>query len=208
MHPGPAGSRAVRAGEATSPFVRLPYGSPSPTTPRPHALGNDRLSLLPWTSTRRPAWRIGVSDAMGRLTSALAGRYRVERELGAGGMAIVYLAHDLRHNRKVALKVLREDLTASVGGARFQREIAIAAQLQHPHILPLHESGEVARRFAHRADRGTPPPQLPPIGADRGDRAGFGRATNAVHGGRHTSGPDRWPCRFRAGWNGRVLPVA
>jgi Tol biopolymer transport system component len=86
---------------------------------------------------------VRVSDAIDRLTSALAGRYRVERELGTGGMATVYLAHDLRHNRKVALKVLREDLTASVGGARFQREIAIAAQLQHPHILPLHESGEV-----------------------------------------------------------------
>jgi Tol biopolymer transport system component len=84
-----------------------------------------------------------VSASIGRLTTELAGRYRVERELGTGGMATVYLAHDLRHNRKVAVKVLRDDLSASVGGARFLREIAIAAQLQHPHILPLHDSGAV-----------------------------------------------------------------
>ena len=78
-----------------------------------------------------------------QLTAALAGRYRVERELGTGGMATVYLAHDLRHNRKVALKVLRDDvLMASVAGARFLREIEIAARLQHPNILPLHDSGE------------------------------------------------------------------
>jgi Tol biopolymer transport system component len=83
-----------------------------------------------------------MSDATGRLTIALAGRYRVERALGAGGMSTVYLAHDLRHNRKVALKVLREELTASMGASRFLREIQIAAQLQHPHILPLHDSGE------------------------------------------------------------------
>src|SRR5205823_9893557 len=63
-------------------------------------------------------------------------------------MATVYLAHDLRHNRKVALKVLREELTASVGGARFLREIEIAAQLQHPNILPLHESGEAGAEGA------------------------------------------------------------
>jgi eukaryotic-like serine/threonine-protein kinase len=84
-----------------------------------------------------------VSDSTARLTTALAGRYRVERELGTGGMATVYLAHDERHNRKVALKVLRDDLTASVGGVRFLREITIAAQLQHPNILPLHDSGEI-----------------------------------------------------------------
>jgi tRNA A-37 threonylcarbamoyl transferase component Bud32 len=77
-----------------------------------------------------------------RLRASLADRYRIERELGQGGMATVYLAHDLRHERDVAVKVLREDLAASLGGGRFLREIKIAAQLQHPHILPLLDSGE------------------------------------------------------------------
>jgi serine/threonine-protein kinase len=83
-----------------------------------------------------------MGDTAVRLKEALADRYRVERELGAGGMATVYLAEDLKHNRKVAIKVLREDLAASVGAARFLREIAIAAQLQHPNILALLDSGE------------------------------------------------------------------
>jgi Tol biopolymer transport system component len=83
-----------------------------------------------------------VSDATDRLAAALAGRYRIERELGAGGMATVYLAHDVRHDRKVALKVLRPELAAVVGGERFLAEIKTTANLQHPHILPLHDSGE------------------------------------------------------------------
>ena len=73
--------------------------------------------------------------------AALADRYRVERELGRGGMATVYLAHDLRHDRPVALKVLRPELAASLGPERFLQEIRIAARLQHPHILPVHDSG-------------------------------------------------------------------
>jgi serine/threonine-protein kinase len=77
-----------------------------------------------------------------RLAAALADRYRIERELGQGGMATVYLAEDLKHHRKVAIKVLREDLAASMGSARFLREIEIAAQLQHPNILPLLDSGD------------------------------------------------------------------
>jgi len=77
-----------------------------------------------------------------RLVAALADRYRIERELGQGGMATVYLAHDIKHDRDVAIKVLREDLAASMGASRFLREIQIAAQLQHPHILPLLDSGE------------------------------------------------------------------
>ena len=77
-----------------------------------------------------------------RLVAALADRYRIERELGQGGMATVYLAEDLKHERQVAIKVLREDLSASLGAGRFLREIKIAAQLQHPHILPLLDSGE------------------------------------------------------------------
>jgi tRNA A-37 threonylcarbamoyl transferase component Bud32 len=84
----------------------------------------------------------GVADAGGRLAAALAGRYRIERELGQGGMATVYLAEDLKHRRRVAVKVLRPDLAQSLGSTRFLREIEIAAQLSHPHILPLHDSGE------------------------------------------------------------------
>ncbi len=78
-----------------------------------------------------------------RLSAALAGRYRIERELGQGGMATVYLAQDLRHDRKVALKVLRPDLAAVIGAERFLQEIRTTANLQHPHILPLHDSGQV-----------------------------------------------------------------
>src|SRR5687767_11449671 len=76
-----------------------------------------------------------------RLTSALAGRYRVERELGAGGMATVYLAEDLKHDRKVAIKVLKPELAAVLGAERFVIEIKTTAALQHPHILPLFDSG-------------------------------------------------------------------
>src|SRR5215207_3394697 len=82
-----------------------------------------------------------MTDSSGRLDAALTGRYRIERELGAGGMATVYIAEDLRHHRQVAVKVLRPDLAASLGAERFLREIEIAARLQHPHILPLHDSG-------------------------------------------------------------------
>src|SRR5216110_778701 len=77
-----------------------------------------------------------------RLTAALAGRYAIERELGAGGMATVYLARDLKHDRDVAVKVLRPELAAAVGADRFLAEIKTTANLQHPHILPLHDSGE------------------------------------------------------------------
>ncbi len=77
-----------------------------------------------------------------RLVAALAARYRIERELGVGGMATVYLAHDLRHDRKVALKVLRPELAAVIGAERFLSEIKTTANLQHPHILALFDSGE------------------------------------------------------------------
>src|SRR5688572_23715771 len=77
-----------------------------------------------------------------RLELALADRYRIERELGAGGMATVYLAEDVRHHRKVALKVLKPELAAVVGAERFLAEIETTANLQHPHILPLFDSGE------------------------------------------------------------------
>jgi serine/threonine-protein kinase len=77
-----------------------------------------------------------------RVTSALAGRYRVERVLGEGGMATVYLAEDQKHRRKVAVKVMRPELAATLGADRFLREVQIAAQLSHPHVLPMHDSGE------------------------------------------------------------------
>jgi eukaryotic-like serine/threonine-protein kinase len=77
-----------------------------------------------------------------QLTAAVGDRYRVERELGQGGMAVVFLAEDLKHRRRVALKVLKPELSAALGGERFLREIEIAAALQHPHILPLFDSGE------------------------------------------------------------------
>jgi len=77
-----------------------------------------------------------------RLAAALADRYRIERELGAGGMATVYLAHDIKHDRNVALKVLSPDLAATIGHERFLREITNTASLRHPHILPLFDSGE------------------------------------------------------------------
>jgi serine/threonine-protein kinase len=78
----------------------------------------------------------------GQLKTALAERYVIERELGEGGMATVYLAHDVKHDRKVALKVLRPELAAVIGAERFLQEIKVTANLQHPHILPLHDSGE------------------------------------------------------------------
>jgi len=83
-----------------------------------------------------------MTDALTRLTTALTDRYTISRELGAGGMATVYLAHDVRHDRPVALKVLRPELAAILGGERFLKEIRLTANLQHPHILGLHDSGE------------------------------------------------------------------
>ena len=83
-----------------------------------------------------------MADRFAALNAALAGRYTIARELGRGGMATVYLAEDSKHRRKVAVKVLRPELAAALGPDRFLREIAIAARLTHPHILPLHDSGE------------------------------------------------------------------
>jgi len=83
-----------------------------------------------------------LSDPVARLQNALSDRYRIERELGRGGMATVYLAHDLRQERLVALKVIHPELTAALGPERFLREIKLTANLRHPHILPLFDSGE------------------------------------------------------------------
>jgi tRNA A-37 threonylcarbamoyl transferase component Bud32 len=94
----------------------------------------------------RPAAEIlargfAAPSLVGRLATALAGRYQIEREIGRGGMATVHLALDLRHQRRVAIKVLREELAVAVGAERFLEEIRVTASLQHPHILPLFDSG-------------------------------------------------------------------
>ena len=85
---------------------------------------------------------MNIPDPVTRLNAALQGRYRIEREIGGGGMAVVCLADDLKHERKVALKVLKPELAAVVGAERFLAEIKTTANLTHPHILPLHGSGE------------------------------------------------------------------
>jgi Tol biopolymer transport system component len=87
-----------------------------------------------------------MSALADRLSAALADRYRIERELGQGGMATVFLAEDLRHHRRVAIKVLKPELAAVLGAERFVQEITTTASLQHPHILPLYDSGSTAVR--------------------------------------------------------------
>ena len=103
-----------------------------------------------------------MSDAPTRLATALADRYRLERELGQGGMATVYLAEDLKHERKVAIKVLHPELSAIIGGERFLAEIKVTANLQHPHILGLIDSGAADGRFLMarrlRSREGSPTP--------------------------------------------------
>src|SRR4249920_1006745 len=83
------------------------------------------------------------SESLAPLNSALTGRYAIDREVGVGGMATVYLARDLRHERRVALKVLNPELGAVLGVERFLSEIRVTANLQHPNLLPLFDSGEV-----------------------------------------------------------------
>jgi len=86
----------------------------------------------------------GVADLLTELQAALASHYTIERELGRGGMACVFLAQDVKHRRPVAVKVLRPEVAAVVGAERFLREVEVIARLTHPHILPLHDSGEAA----------------------------------------------------------------
>jgi serine/threonine protein kinase len=83
-----------------------------------------------------------MPDLLERLKSALADRYAIDREIGRGGMAVAYLAEDLKHGRHVAIKVFQPSLSAMLGHERFLQEIEIVARLQHPHILPLYDSGE------------------------------------------------------------------
>ncbi|MGH7702318.1 MAG: protein kinase domain-containing protein, partial [Gemmatimonadales bacterium] len=97
-----------------------------------------------------------MPDLRSQLQDSLADRYRLERELGQGGMATVFLARDLKHDRPVALKVLHAELAASLGPERFQREIRLAARLQHPHIVTVHDSGEIAGRPGGGRPGGSP----------------------------------------------------
>ena len=83
-----------------------------------------------------------MSDVPDRLVAAIADSYKIDREIGSGGMATVYLAEDLKQHRQVAIKVLRPELAHALGPERFLREVEIAANLTHPHILPVHDSGE------------------------------------------------------------------
>src|SRR5437667_785509 len=85
-----------------------------------------------------------MTDLLVRLKAALVERYVIERELGQGGMAVVFLAHDLKHRRAVGIKVLRPELAMALGAERFLGEIETVAGLAHPHILPLYDSGEAA----------------------------------------------------------------
>ena len=88
-----------------------------------------------------------LTDTGETLDTALADRYTLEREIGRGGMATVYLALDLKHDRPVALKIMHPELAATVGPERFLREIRTTARLDHPHILPVLDSGEAAGRL-------------------------------------------------------------
>lgn len=91
-----------------------------------------------------------MADILDRLKAALADSYAIEEEIGAGGMATVYLAHDVKHDRKVAVKVLRPELAAAIGAERFLREIRITADLNHARILPLLDSGSVEKQPSAR----------------------------------------------------------
>ncbi|HEY7567879.1 MAG TPA: protein kinase [Gemmatimonadaceae bacterium] len=133
---------------------------------------------------------------MQRLTVALADRYRIERELGQGGMATVYLAHDLKHDRDVAIKVLHPDLGAALGSERFLSEIRTTARLQHPHILPLLDSGDAGSGLLYYVmplatgetlrerltrERQLPIPDVVRIAREVGDALGHAHALGIIH---------------------------
>ena len=138
-----------------------------------------------------------MSDTIERLNAALEGGYRIERELGEGGMATVFLADDLRHERKVALKVLKPELAAVVGAERFLAEIKTTANLQHPHILPLFDSGVadgfLVLRDAVRRGREPSRPARPREGTP--------------HFGPHSKLPRPPPKRLECGPQSDVVPI-
>src|SRR5512144_1425987 len=108
-------------------------------------MAGDGMERYPETRAlrgRQVERRKAMADLRNRLQTALAGRYTIDREIGRGGMAIVFLAYDLRNERDVALKVLRPELAVTLGPERFLQEIRFSAKLAHPHILPLHDSGD------------------------------------------------------------------
>src|SRR5438034_11660299 len=128
-----------------------------------------------------------MADHSERVRASLAGRYTIERELGRGGMATVYLARDLKHDRLVAVKVLRPELAAVLGAERFLREIRLTAQLQHPHILTVIDSGEADGFLYYGASQGrgivTSAGAVPPLGTrwvavGRGDSLMVGAPKN------------------------------
>ena len=136
-----------------------------------------------------------MSDLLERLRGALASRYTVQRELGEGGMAKVFLAHDLKYDREVAIKVLRPDLAADVGVGRFLHEIQVAARLHHPHILPLYDSdqadgmayyvmpyikGETLRQHLKR-QRQLAIPEALQIAREIADALNYAHAAKVVH---------------------------
>src|SRR2546426_2748033 len=136
-----------------------------------------------------------MADFSERVRASLAGRYTIERELGRGGMGLVFLARDLKHDRPVALKVLRPELAAVLGSERFLREIQIAAHLTHPHIIPLYDSGEVdgfmyyvmpyvegeslRNRLTH--EQQLPVEQAVQIACDVADALSYAHAHDVVH---------------------------
>ncbi len=126
-----------------------PIFSERPESAVPHIRARRHARTAPDRPRRRlrgrpPVTTTPPSPLGTRLADALADRYRLERELGQGGMATVYLAEDVRHRRKVALKVLHPELSAVLGPERFLKEIELTASPQHPHILPLFERGSAA----------------------------------------------------------------
>src|SRR5690348_7686817 len=133
--------------------------------------------------------------AIEQLSTALAGRYRIGRELGVGGMATVYLAHDIKHERDVAIKVLHPDLGAALGGDRFLSEIRTTARLQHPHILPLLDSGDAdgllyyvmplvtgeTLRARLTRERQLPVPDAVRIAREVADALGYAHGHSVIH---------------------------
>src|SRR2546426_10583997 len=118
----------------------VPRHSAKSCTRWSHITPGQRAGLQRWS--RYAHETAPVNDLFTHVQAALAGGYAIERELGRGGMATVYLAQDLKHGRPVAIKVRAPELAAALGRERFLREIETAARLTHPHILPLHDSGE------------------------------------------------------------------